>query len=61
MSYRDHAGNSTIRRWLQGADGTGAEGCLSRMLVNRSQVDVDTAWRLAEEFAVQCRQVARST
>ncbi|TGC36417.1 TetR family transcriptional regulator, partial [Salmonella enterica subsp. enterica serovar Enteritidis] len=25
------------------------EGCLSRMLVNRSQADVDTAQRLAED------------
>ena len=34
------------------------EGCLSRMLVNRSQADVDTAQRLAEDilrFAC-CRQ-----
>jgi len=34
------------------------EGCLSRMLVNRSQADVDTAQRLAEDilrFAL-CRQ-----
>lgn len=34
------------------------EGCLSRMLVNRSQVDVDTAHRLAEDILrfAQCRQ-----
>lgn len=34
------------------------EGCLSRMLVNRSQVDVDTAYRLAEDILrfAQCRQ-----
>ena len=34
------------------------EGCLSRMLVNRSQVDVDTAQRLAEDILrfAQCRQ-----
>lgn len=33
------------------------EGCLSRMLVNRSQVDVDTAYRLAEDILrfAQCR------
>ncbi|MDR9890267.1 transcriptional regulator [Pseudenterobacter timonensis] len=34
------------------------EGCLSRMLVNRSQKDVDTAHRLAEDILrfAQCRQ-----
>ncbi|WES70746.1 transcriptional regulator [Superficieibacter sp. HKU1] len=34
------------------------EGCLSRMLVNRSQTDVDTAQRLAEDVLrfAQCRQ-----
>ncbi|ENA9399586.1 transcriptional regulator [Salmonella enterica subsp. enterica serovar Schwarzengrund] len=34
------------------------EGCLSRMLVNRSQADVDTAQRLAEDILrfAQCRQ-----
>lgn len=34
------------------------EGCLSRMLVNRSQADVDTAYRLAEDILrfAQCRQ-----
>lgn len=34
------------------------EGCLSRMLVNRSQTDVDTAHRLAEDILrfAQCRQ-----
>ena len=34
------------------------EGCLSRMLVNRSQVDVDTAHGLAEDILrfAQCRQ-----
>ncbi|WP_312952111.1 transcriptional regulator [Superficieibacter sp.] len=34
------------------------EGCLSRMLVNRSQTDVDTAHRLAEDVLrfAQCRQ-----
>jgi len=34
------------------------EGCLSRMLVNRSQTDVDTAQRLAEDILrfAQCRQ-----
>ena len=34
------------------------EGCLSRMLVNRSQVDVDTAYRIAEDILrfAQCRQ-----
>lgn len=34
------------------------EGCLSRMLVNHSQVDVDTAHRLAEDILrfAQCRQ-----
>ncbi len=35
------------------------EGCTSRMLVNRSQADVDTAQRLAENilrFFAQCRQ-----
>lgn len=34
------------------------EGCLSRMLVNRSQADVDTAHRLAEDILrfAQCRQ-----
>ncbi|MFV0261612.1 MAG: transcriptional regulator [Kluyvera sp.] len=34
------------------------EGCLSRMLVNRSQVDVDTAHRLAEDILrfAKCRQ-----
>ena len=33
------------------------EGCLSRMLVNRSQADVDTAHRLAEDILrfAQCR------
>ncbi|CBG89918.1 transcriptional regulator [Citrobacter rodentium] len=33
------------------------EGCLSRMLVNRSQADVDTARRLAEDILrfAQCR------
>ena len=33
------------------------EGCLSRMLVNRSQTDVDTAQRLAEDVLrfAQCR------
>jgi len=33
------------------------EGCLSRMLVNRSQADVDTAQRLAEDILrfAQCR------
>ena len=33
------------------------EGCLSRMLVNRSQTDVDTAHRLAEDILrfAQCR------
>lgn len=35
------------------------EGCLSRMLVNRSQADVDTAHRLAEDILrfARCRQV----
>lgn len=34
------------------------EGCLSRMLVNRSQADVDTAHRLAEDILrfARCRQ-----
>ena len=34
------------------------EGCLSRMLVSRSQADVDTAHRLAEDILrfAQCRQ-----
>jgi len=34
------------------------EGCLSRMLVNRSQADVDTAQRLAEDILrfARCRQ-----
>lgn len=34
------------------------EGCLSRMLVKRSQADVDTAQRLAEDILrfAQCRQ-----
>ncbi len=34
------------------------EGCLSRMLVNRSQSDVETAHRLAEDILrfAQCRQ-----
>lgn len=34
------------------------EGCLSRMLVNRSQTDVDTAHRLAEDILrfAKCRQ-----
>ncbi len=34
------------------------EGCLSRMLVNRSQADVDTAQRLAEDILhfAQCRK-----
>jgi len=34
------------------------EGCLSRMLINRSQTDVDTAHRLAEDILrfAQCRQ-----
>ncbi len=34
------------------------EGCLSRMLVSRSQADVDTAQRLAEDILrfAQCRQ-----
>ncbi|QRG78777.1 transcriptional regulator [Citrobacter sp. R56] len=34
------------------------EGCLSRMLVNRSQADVDTAHRLAEDILrfAQCRK-----
>lgn len=34
------------------------EGCLSKMLVNRSQTDVDTAHRLAEDILrfAQCRQ-----
>ncbi len=34
------------------------EGCLSRMLVNRSQADVDTAHRLAEDILLfaRCRQ-----
>ncbi|VDZ81379.1 transcriptional regulator [Salmonella bongori] len=30
------------------------EGCLSRMLVNRSQADVDTAQRLAEDILRFC-------
>lgn len=34
------------------------KGCLSRMLVNRSQRDVDTALRLAEDLVrfAQCRK-----
>lgn len=34
------------------------EGCLSRMMVNRSQTDVDTAHRLAEDILrfAQCRK-----
>ena len=34
------------------------EGCLSRMMVNRSQADVDTAQRLAEDILrfARCRQ-----
>lgn len=34
------------------------EGCLSRMMVNRSQADVDTAQRLAEDILhfAQCRK-----
>ena len=34
------------------------EGCLSRMMVNRSQADVDTAHRLAEDILrfARCRQ-----
>ena len=34
------------------------EGCLSRMLVSRSQIDVDTAHRLAEDILrfAKCRQ-----
>ncbi|MBR7513997.1 TetR family transcriptional regulator, partial [Mycobacterium tuberculosis] len=34
------------------------EGCLSRLLVKRSQADVDTACRLAEDILrfAQCRQ-----
>lgn len=34
------------------------EGCLSRMLVNRSRADVDTAHRLAEDILrfARCRR-----
>lgn len=39
------------------------EGCLSRMLVNRSQADVDTAHRLAEDILrfAQCRKAGALT
>jgi AcrR family transcriptional regulator len=39
------------------------EGCLSRMLVKRSQADVDTAQRLAEDILrfAQCRQAGALT
>ncbi|NDO83463.1 transcriptional regulator [Citrobacter sp. NCU1] len=39
------------------------EGCLSRMLVNRSQADIDTAHRLAEDILrfAQCRKAGALT